>query len=154
MSKDIHVKPIGFIRSDIIESSVKHIQLPKGNGITAEIEVLPEYQQGLKDVEGFHYIIVLFHFDQSDKEKLLSGPADHANKHGVFATRSPNRPNHIGMSVVRLIKVEGGKVYIENADMLNGTPVLDIKPFVPDIDAPESQNSGWLKNIDRSKWKK
>lgn len=153
MNDAIEVRPIGYVRSEIHESSIEHIQMPGGNGMKAQIELKPEYTAGLKDMEGLHYIFVVFHFHLTDKIKMLSGPADHADQHGVFATRSPSRPNHIGLSVVKLLKVERNVLFIEGNDMLDGTPVLDIKPFVPDIDAPEQENSGWLKNIDRKAWK-
>jgi tRNA-Thr(GGU) m(6)t(6)A37 methyltransferase TsaA len=153
MRSKIELKPIGMVHSPIKESDIKYIQKPEGNGIQGELEVFPEYALGLTDVEGLNYVIVLFHFHLSDKEKLMSGPGAEANKHGVFATRSPNRPNHIGMSVVKVLGVEGNRVKIDNCDMMNGTPIIDIKPFVADIDAAETQNSGWLKDIDRSQWK-
>lgn len=114
----------------------------------ATIELFPEYAEGLKDLEGFSHIYILFHLHLSKKQPLLVIPFLDNEYHGVFATRSPGRPNSIGLSVVKLEKIEGNLLTVKNPDMLDGSPVLDIKPYVSEFDAIKTTKNGWLeKNI-------
>lgn len=110
------------------------------------VEVFPEYVEGLKDLEGFSHIILLYHFHLSGKPTLMVTPYMDSTPRGVFATRSPRRPNAIGISVVRLIRIEKNILHIQDIDIVDGTPLLDIKPHVPDFEVREVQRIGWLEN--------
>jgi tRNA (adenine37-N6)-methyltransferase len=136
-------RAIGFIRSGYQETS----SIPKGLGVKHDaegvLEILPEFAEGLKDVEGFSHLFVLWVFDRSDGVALVgAGPAD-SRPHGVFATRSPRRPNPIGLTVVELLRREGNELHVRGVDMLDGTPILDIKPYMSSIPA-EKLKRGWL----------
>jgi tRNA-Thr(GGU) m(6)t(6)A37 methyltransferase TsaA len=136
-------QPVGFIRSGYQDTS----SIPKGLGVKHDaegvLEVLPEFAEGLKDVEGFSHLFVLWVFDQSEGFDLVGrGPAD-SRPHGVFATRSPRRPNPIGLTVVELLRREGNKLHVRGVDMLDGTPILDIKPYMSGIPT-EKLRRGWL----------
>lgn len=111
------------------------------------MEVFEDYQAGLKDLDGFSHIILLYHFHAGEGYKLEVVPFLDDQSHGVFATRAPRRPNAIGLSVVRLVGVQGNILRIENVDILDGTPLLDIKPYVPSFDAATEVRTGWLKSI-------
>ena len=141
-------KPIGVIRSPFKETNGTPIQPECAKGVKGKVVVFKEYAEGLKDLEGFSHIILLFHFHLSKKSPLLVKPYMDNNLHGVFATRAPSRPNGIGLSTVKLEKVEGNILYIEDVDIIDGTPLLDIKPYVPQFDIREVKSIGWLeKNI-------
>lgn len=136
-------QPIGFIRSGYEDTS----SIPKGLGVkhNAEgvLEILPEFEEGLQDVDGFSHLFVMWVFDRAEGFELVSrGPAD-SRPHGVFATRSPRRPNPIGLSVVELLRREGNKLHVRGLDMLDGTPILDIKPYMSSIPT-EQLRRGWL----------
>ncbi len=136
-------QPVGFIRSGYQDAS----SIPKGLGVKHDaegvLEVLPEFAEGLKDVEGFSHLFVIWVFDRSEGFDLVGrGPAD-SRPHGVFATRSPRRPNPIGLTVVELLRCEGNKLYVRGVDMLDGTPILDIKPYMSSIQADKIRR-GWL----------
>ncbi|MBE0639623.1 MAG: tRNA (N6-threonylcarbamoyladenosine(37)-N6)-methyltransferase TrmO [Bacteroidales bacterium] len=104
----------------------------------------PEYFEGLKDIETFSHVILIYHFHRRTKTSLRVKPFLDQEERGVFATRAPVRPNAIGLSIVKLVKIEENRLYFENLDMLNGTPLLDIKPYVPEFDQPSEATSGWL----------
>ena len=114
------------------------------SGVEGHIELLPQYQDGLKDIEGFSHLILVYHFDRSPEEKLVAKPFLEDKPHGIFAIRSPHRPNHIGVSVVKLEKVEKNTVTFSQVDILDGTPLLDIKPYVSHFDSRENVKNGWL----------
>lgn len=144
----IRYKPIGIIHSPFKEQKGTPIQPTTGKGIKATIEIFPEYEEGLKDLEGFSHIILLYHFHRSKPSSLLSKPFMDDTPHGIFAIRSPNRPNPIGISIVRLIQVKSNILDIEDIDSIDGTPLLDIKPYVPEFDSRDVERIGWLtKNI-------
>ncbi|GAI20247.1 unnamed protein product, partial [marine sediment metagenome] len=107
-------------------------------------EVFPEYAEGLKDVEGFSHIILIYHFHLSRRPFLKVKPYMDNEAHGVFAMRGPSRPNPIGISVVRLIKIRENILHIQDVDIVDGTPLLDIKPYVPEFDIREAEKIGWL----------
>lgn len=137
-------QPIGFIRSPYTETS----SIPKGPGAKHDaegvIEVLREFEQGLKDIEGFSHLFVLWEFDRADGCSLIATPpTDEKRPHGVFATRSPRRPNPIGLTVVELVHRDGTSLHVRGVDMLDRTPVLDIKPYLSSIPA-EKLRRGWL----------
>jgi tRNA (adenine37-N6)-methyltransferase len=141
------MKPIGFVRSRYTETS----QIPKGLGAEhhAEgvLEILPEYEPGLADVEGFSHLYVLWLFDRAGAASLIAFPPSDNKPHGVFATRSPQRPNPIALTVVTLLRREGTKLFVRGVDMLDGTPILDIKPYLSSV--PDSElRRGWLDAVD------
>ena len=144
MRNNINMKPIGIIRTPYKEPKGIPIQGKFEKGVTGKVELFPEYKQGLKDIEGFSHIILIYHFDRSKDEKLVSKPFLEDEPHGIFAIRSPHRPNHIGFSIVKLEKVEDNTVTFSEVDMLDGTPLLDIKPYVSHFDSREDVKNGWL----------
>ncbi len=144
MNKEFTLKPIGIIHTPYKESKGIPIQGKFDKGITGRIEVFPEYQQGLKDVEGFSHIVLIYYFDRSKDAKLISRPFLEDESHGIFAIRSPHRPNHIGFSIVKIKKVEGNSLTFSEVDILDGTPLLDIKPYVSHFDSRENVKNGWL----------
>lgn len=143
---EISYKPIGVIHSPFKTKEGMPIQPAGATGIKGTIEIKPEFSEGLLDLEGFTYIYLIYHFHQSEGFKLLVKPFLDQKKHGVFATRAPKRPNQIGISIVKLKKIEGNILEIENVDVLDGTPLLDIKPYIPAFDWFETTKSGWMTN--------
>ena len=141
---EISYQPIGVIHSPFTEPKGTPIQPVGAKGICGTVEVFPEYAKGLKDVGGFSHLILLYHFHLSQKSPLEVKPYMDDETHGVFAMRGPSRPNPIGISVVRLIKVEKNILHIEDVDIVDGTPLLDIKPYVPEFDRREVEKTGWL----------
>lgn len=146
MKHEIQYTPIGIIHSPFKEVKGTPIQPAGARGIDGNVEVFPEYARGLKDLEGFSHIILLYHFHLAGKPSMIVTPFMDNIPRGVFATRSPNRPNAIGISVVRLIKIEKNILIIQDIDIVDGTPLLDIKPHVPDFDIREVLKIGWLEN--------
>jgi tRNA-Thr(GGU) m(6)t(6)A37 methyltransferase TsaA len=138
--------PIGTVHSPFHELSNMPIQPSSDYSAPGTIEILPEYLQGLQDLDGFSHIILIYHLHQSPGSALTVKPFIDSKTHGVFATRAPRRPNPIGLSVVKLVKIERNVLYVENLDILDGTPLLDIKPYVPEFDSPQQIRLGWLEN--------
>jgi tRNA-Thr(GGU) m(6)t(6)A37 methyltransferase TsaA len=136
-------RPIGFVNSPYKNSS----EIPKGFGVKHEAEgvlkMLPEFEPGLNDIEGFSHLFVIWEFHQSNGFDLLGTPPIDNRPHGVFATRSPRRPNPIGLTVVELLRREGSELQVRGVDMLDGTPILDIKPYMSSIPG-EKLRLGWL----------
>ncbi len=141
---EIKYKPIGIIHSPFKEPKGTPIQPVGGRDVEGIVEVFPEYVKGLKDIEGFSHIILIYHFHLCDKVSLLVKPYMDDKLRGIFATRAPCRINPIGMSIVRLTKVKGEKLYIKDIDIVDGTPLLDIKPYVPEFDERRGVKIGWL----------
>jgi tRNA-Thr(GGU) m(6)t(6)A37 methyltransferase TsaA len=141
---EIKYKPIGVIHSPFKEPRGTPIQPAGAKGTDGIVEIFPEYAEGLKDIEGFSHIILLYHFHLSKGPALIAKPYMDNEAHGVFAMRGPNRPNPIGISVVRLVKVEGNMLHIRDVDIVDGTPLLDVKPYVPEFDIREVERIGWL----------
>lgn len=142
-------QPIGFIHSPYTQSSA----IPKGLGARHDaegtIEVLREFEPGLKDIEGFSHLFVLWEFDRAEGCDLVAHPpTDEKRPHGVFATRSPRRPNPIGLTVVELLRRDGASLHVRGVDMLDRTPVLDIKPYLSSIPA-ERLRRGWLAEAEK-----
>ena len=146
----IEFKPIGIIHSPFNEPENMPIQPAGAEGITGTIEIFKEYQDGLKDLEGFSHVILLYHLHRSTGFKLQVIPFMDTELRGVFATRAPRRPNPIGISVVELGRIENGLLHIRNVDILDGTPLLDIKPYVPEFDVQVKVRTGWLEKVGRS----
>ena len=137
-------RPIGIIHSPFAELEGMPIQPAGAGGVKGTVEVFEEFQAGLKDLDGFSHVVLLYHFHRSQGFKLHVVPFMDCKPRGVFATRAPKRPNPIGLSILRLLKIENGMIYIENVDILDGTPLLDIKPYVPEFDSQEGVRTGWL----------
>jgi len=137
------MEPIGTISSPYTDKA----QIPKGPGAEhhAEgvLEILPHLEAGLTDIEGFSHLYVIWVFDRASGYELLATPPTDTRPHGVFATRAPRRPNPIGLTVVELLRREGSKLYVRGVDMLDGTPILDIKPYLSSIPAQELRR-GWI----------
>jgi tRNA-Thr(GGU) m(6)t(6)A37 methyltransferase TsaA len=152
---EIKYTPIGIIHSPFSGIEGMPIQPTGAKGVTGSVEVFPEFCAGLKDIEGFSHIILVYHFHLSKKHSLKAKPFLDKKVRGVFAMRGPARPNPIGISAVRLVKVKGCVLHIEDVDIVDGTPLLDIKPYVPDFDWRSVEGTGWLEgksqNVDRQR---
>jgi tRNA-Thr(GGU) m(6)t(6)A37 methyltransferase TsaA len=137
------LQPIGYVRSPYTETK----QIPKGLGTKHEaegvLEIEREFERGLADIEGFSHLFVIWVFDRSDGVELVGTPPFDSRPHGVFATRSPRRPNPIGLTVVELLRRDGRILHVRGVDMLDGTPILDIKPYMSSV-PPEKLRRGWL----------
>ncbi|MGD9137700.1 MAG: tRNA (N6-threonylcarbamoyladenosine(37)-N6)-methyltransferase TrmO [Desulfobacterales bacterium] len=140
----IELKPIGVIHTPFTVLEGMPIQPAGAAGIRGTVEVFDEYHAGLKDLDGFSHIILLYHFHRSHGFKLHVVPFLDTKPRGLFATRAPKRPNPIGISVVQLDKVETGVLHIKNVDIVDGTPLIDIKPYVQEFDSPQEIRTGWL----------
>jgi tRNA-Thr(GGU) m(6)t(6)A37 methyltransferase TsaA len=138
-------KPIGVIHSPFKEVKGTPIQPTGAEGIKGVIEIDQEYRHGLKDLDGFSHLILLYHFHLAKGYSLQVRPYLDTTSHGVFATRIPGRPNPIGLSIVRLVKINDCTIHIQDVDIIDGTPLLDIKPYVPVFDHRETCEIGWLK---------
>ncbi|MBN1178169.1 MAG: tRNA (N6-threonylcarbamoyladenosine(37)-N6)-methyltransferase TrmO [Anaerolineae bacterium] len=141
---EVVYRPIGIVHSPFEDVEGMPIQPSGARGVEGWIEVYPDYVAGLADLEGFSHIVLLYHFHQVTQMQLVVRPFLDGEPRGVFATRAPKRPNPIGLSVVRLVRVEGATLWIEGVDVLNGTPLLDLKPYVPAFDHHPVERTGWL----------
>jgi len=139
-------RPIGIIHTPFKEPEGTPVQPSAAVGSTGTIEVFPDYADGLKDIDGFSRLMLLYHFHRSGNAKLRVIPFMDTREHGIFAVRAPSRPNPIGISVVRLIHVRDTVLTVEDIDILDGTPLLDIKPYVPQFDSFETAHIGWLEH--------
>ena len=147
----VRLKPIGMIRSPFKKVEGIPIQTvfsKKGNGI---VELLPEFKEGLQDLEGFSHIMLIYQFHKSKGYRLLCRPFLDETQRGVFATRAPARPNPIGISIVHVKRIRGNKIEVASLDVLDGTPLLDIKPYIPRFDAPLTKRVGWFGKALRKK---
>jgi tRNA-Thr(GGU) m(6)t(6)A37 methyltransferase TsaA len=137
------MQPIGFVHSPYVDTA----QIPKGLGAVQQaegvLEISPQFEAGLTDIEGFSHLYVLWVFDRASGYELLGTPPSDNRPHGVFATRSPRRPNPIGLTVVALLRRDGCSLHVRGVDMLDGTPILDIKPYLSSVPAEELRR-GWL----------
>ncbi len=146
---EIIFKPVGVIHSPFSEPKGTPIQPSAAENTEGSVKVFPEFAEGLKDIEGFSHIILIYYFHLSKKPSLLVTPFMDLHQHGVFATRASARPNPIGFSVVKLEKVEGNLLLVKDIDIIDGTPLLDIKPCVPEFDFSKVTKTGWLENTVR-----
>jgi tRNA-Thr(GGU) m(6)t(6)A37 methyltransferase TsaA len=140
----LNLKPIGVIHTSYTEPKGTPIQPIGAKDIKGTIELKPEYVDGLQDLDGFSHIILLYLFHRAKPYSLKVLPYLETQERGVFATRYPSRPNPVGLSVVRLEKIEGNVLHVLDVDVLDGTPLLDIKPFIPDVDNRLDARIGWL----------
>ena len=136
--------PIGVIRSPFKEIEGMPVQAKAAAGISGKVELASKFVAGIRDLEGFSHLILLYHFHLSVGYSLEIRPFLDDQVHGVFATRAPKRPNPLGISIVRLTAIEGNTLLIEDVDVVDGTPLLDIKPYVPEFDARCTEKIGWL----------
>ncbi|TVQ88326.1 MAG: tRNA (N6-threonylcarbamoyladenosine(37)-N6)-methyltransferase TrmO [Bacteroidetes bacterium] len=142
----ITLEPIGTIYTPFKTKEGMPIQSGTARGIKGQIILKEEFIQGLTDLDGFSHVILIYYFHKSSGFDLLTTPFLDNKKHGVFATRAPKRPNPVGISVVRLLRIENNIIDIENVDMLDETPLLDIKPYIPDFDVHKTEKKGWIEN--------
>jgi tRNA-Thr(GGU) m(6)t(6)A37 methyltransferase TsaA len=140
----IKIRPIGVIHSPFKVKDKTPIQPFKSNRI-GQVEVFEKFIPGLDDLLGFSHIILIYRFHKSKHYKLLVNPFLDDQPHGIFSTRYPARPNQIGISVVQLVRQKDNILFVKGIDVLDGTPLLDIKPYVPNFDAPPKTKIGWLK---------
>jgi tRNA-Thr(GGU) m(6)t(6)A37 methyltransferase TsaA len=142
--------PIGIIHSPFMELANMPIQPAAAIGVKGAVEVFSAFQAGLKDLDGFSHIVLLYHFHRSESFNLQVVPFMDSQQRGLFATRAPKRPNPIGLSMVQLDKIENNVLYIQNVDILDNTPLLDIKPYVPAFDTPVNARIGWLEKANKN----
>ena len=140
---------IGIIHTPFKKTEGMPIQPPAGRGIEGKVTVFPEYAQGLADLDGFSHIYLIYHFHLSQGYSLKVTPFLDNKLRGVFATRAPRRPNQIGISIVRITKVERNILHIMDIDIVDGTPLLDIKPYVPEFDMKNVEKYGWYKGKEK-----
>ena len=148
--REVIYKPIGIVHSPFKLPKDVPIQSTAAKGVAGSVEVFQEFMEGLKDVEGFSHLILIYHFHLAQKHSLLVTPFLDRSVHGVFSTRAPSRPNPIGVSVVRFTKIKQNLLEVQDLDILDGTPLLDIKPFIPEFDHRNAERIGWLeKKVDK-----
>jgi len=149
MSEDaITYRPIGVIRSERLVPEETPIQPVYAKGCTGRAEILPEFADGLRDLDGFSHIYLIYHLDRAGLARLVVKPFLQDIERGVFATRSPSRPNAIGLSIVELVRREGNVLHLDSVDILDGTPLLDIKPYTARFDTFETTRNGWQDEVD------
>jgi len=148
MSQAIVYKPIGVIRSGHTNPEETPIQPVYAEGCQGQAEVFPEFAAGLYDLEGFSHIYLVYHMHKADRPRLTVKPFLQDVERGVFATRTPCRPNPIGLSIVKLLSREGNVLHLEGVDVLDGTPLLDIKPHTARFDCIEGTRNGWQDEVD------
>ena len=146
----VSFRPIGIIHSQYKNAEQIPIQPVYAENCPAQIEIVPEFTGGLKDLDGFTHVHLIYYFHCAGAVKLLVKPFLQDVERGVFATRSPNRPNPIGLSIVELIRRDGNILHIKGADILDGTPLLDIKPYIKRFDRIDTSCDGWQEEIDEA----
>jgi len=142
----VRYKPIGIIHSTFKDTEGVPIQTTAARDSEGLGEIFPEYSQVLRDIEGFSHTYLIYHFHKVGQPQLIAKPYLDDCLRGVFATRAPARPNPIGISIVRLVTVEQNKIHIKDVDIVDGTPLLDIKPYVPEFDVRITDRIGWLQS--------
>jgi len=144
MLDNILLKPIGIVHSPFTEKSTAPLQSSAVSDAKGIVEIFPQYAEGLKDIEGFSHIFLLYFFHLAGEVQLVRLPFLDDVPRGIFAIRHPARPNRLGLSVVRLCKREGARLHVSGLDLLDGTPLLDIKPYIPRYDCFSEATEGWL----------
>lgn len=140
----ITYRPIGIIRSPFEDIDNVPIQPTAAEGIRGSVEVFDEFLAGLRDLDGFSHIFLLYHLHRVSRTRMVVTPFLDREPRGVFSTRAPTRPNPVGLSVVRLLGIEGATLQVENLDVVDGTPLLDIKPYIPQFDHQPADRTGWF----------
>ena len=140
----IELSPIGIIHTPYKESKNIPIQGAFKTDVEGRVELKPEFEAGLKDLDGFSHAILVYYFHLAHEVKLQGKPFLEDETHGIFAIRGPNRPNHLGISIVKIVKIENNQLFFREVDMLDGTPLLDIKPYSKHFDSREDVVSGWI----------
>ncbi len=148
MTESIVYQPIGVIRSEHTEPEETPIQPVYSEGCQGRAEVFSEFAAGLRDLEGFSHVYLVYHMHRADRPRLIVKPFLQDVERGVFATRAPCRPNPIGLSVVKLVRREGNVLHLDAVDVLDGTPLLDIKPYTARFDRIEGTRNGWQDEVD------
>jgi tRNA-Thr(GGU) m(6)t(6)A37 methyltransferase TsaA len=143
---EIHFQQIGTIHSPFKEPEGTPIQPAAAQGIEGSVEIFQDYVKGLKDLDGFSHVILLYQFHLAKEASLEVRPFMDDQPRGVFSTRAPSRPNPIGISVVRLVGIKGNTLLVKDLDIVDGTPLLDIKPYVPEFNPKDVDGKGWLEN--------
>jgi len=143
---DIIYRPIGVIHSPFADIREMPIQPTGKSSASGTAELLPEFVEGLRDLDGFTHVILIYHLHKVSSTQLTVRPFLSSETHGVFATRAPTRPNPIGISIVRLLSIEKNVLHLGNLDVLDGSPLLDVKPYVPEFDTPTDARAGWLEH--------
>jgi tRNA (adenine37-N6)-methyltransferase len=141
---EIKYQPIGYIHSPFTNLENMPIQPAGKASAPGEVDLLPEFSEGLKDLEGFSHVILIYHLHKVGRQQLTVIPFLDQEPHGIFATRAPTRPNPVGISIVKLLKVEGSRLYVDGIDILDGTPLIDLKPYVAEFDCHPDARAGWL----------
>ncbi len=144
---EITFQSIGTVHSPFNDIKGMPIQPTGASGIHGTVEIYDEFVPGLLDLEGFSHIILLYHLRKVKSSALVVTPFLDSKKHGIFATRAPKRPNPIGLSIVKLNDIDGNILQIENIDILNGTPLIDIKPYLPEFDHHPADRLGWYEAV-------
>ncbi len=144
----ISYRPIGVIRSAHVAADQTPIQPVYAKGCMGRAEIFPEFEEGLCDLDGFSHVYLIYHFHRAGDVKLRVKPFLQDIEHGVFSTRAPCRPNPIGLSVVQLVRREGPVLHLEGVDILDGTPLLDIKPYTAKFDCIQTTRNGWQDEVD------
>jgi len=142
--QEIHYRPIGVIHSPFKEPRGAPIQPKAAKRVKGTVELFDEFKEGLADLDGFSHFILIYHFHLSEGYALKVTPFLDDTRRGLFATRAPRRPNPIGVSVVPLVRIDGATHHVSNVDIIDGTPLLDIKPYVPEFDRKSDIRVGWL----------
>jgi tRNA (adenine37-N6)-methyltransferase len=141
---EVAFRPIGVIRTPFADEAGMPIQAVAAAGVAGRIELDPALVEGLADLDGFSHLILIYHLHRVVRPRLTVMPFLDDRSHGIFATRSPARPNPIGLSIVRLVGIDGATIAIEDVDMVDGTPLLDLKPYVPAFDDRPDARIGWF----------
>ena len=144
MTEPVTYRPIGIMRTPFLDAEGTPIQATAAVGVSGRIELDAEFLEGLADVDGFSHLILVYHLHRVGAARLTVTPFLDDRPHGIFATRSPARPNPIGLSTVRLVAIAGSTLEVEDVDMVDGTPLLDIKPYVPAFDERHDVRVGWF----------
>jgi tRNA-Thr(GGU) m(6)t(6)A37 methyltransferase TsaA len=144
---DIIYRPIGIIHS--LFNSLEDMPIQPSSNVSGSgtFEIYPQFVDGLKDLEGFSHIYLLYHFHKIRQSNLVVTPFLDKEPRGIFATRAPSRPNPIGLSLVELVRIENNLIYVERLDVLNETPLLDVKPYVPEFEHIHNVRIGWLEQV-------
>jgi tRNA (adenine37-N6)-methyltransferase len=145
---DIIYHPIGLIKSGHTDKEQTPIQPVYAKGCRGSVEIFPDYADGLKDLSSFSHIYLLYHFHRAKGMSLIVKPFTDDTPRGIFSTRHHDRPNPIGFSLVKLLKIEGSVLYIEDVDVLDGTPLLAVKPYIPRFDYINDASKGWTGSVD------